>query len=204
MRLHRIMATAVLVLGCFSAKAESETGTLVVQVSPFTSEVDIKPKVASQLKTGGVEWGLQGNQMVVTLVNKRFVDFDINYMTRYGSTQTLQLPPGSYQLTTLGFEPHTAFSVEKVLAKSAYVNENIVSFDVVAGKTTTMKMDPIVVDQDNTIFVTYFIPTLFVTVANEDAATDSPTSSKRIPINVRGEQSVTWPDYKGKLKFVAQ
>lgn len=126
----RFALASVLLLGSFTSSAESETGTLVLDLKPFRSEVALKPKIESQLKTGGIEWGLRDGQMVVTMLNKRFVDFDVNYMTRFGSTQTLQVPAGSYRLTTVGFEPHTGFNVEKVVAKGAYVNRDVLSFTV--------------------------------------------------------------------------
>ena len=207
MHLSRVVVAVVLLLGCFSAGAEPTTGTFVVQISPFASEVPLKPKIEAQLKTGGVEWGLQGDQMVVSMVNKRFVDFDLNQMTRYGSQQTLQLAPGTYRLTTLGFEPRTAFSVEKALAKSAYVNENMVSFEVIAGKTTTMKIDPIIVDKDATLFLDYFIPTLFVSVSTDHGngtIEETTPAATAVAINLRGDKSVAWPAYHGKLKFAAK
>lgn len=199
------LATALL-LGSFICSAETGagTGTLVLDLKPFRSEVALKPKIESQLKTGGIEWGLRDGQMVVTLLNKRFVDFDVNYMTRYGSTQTLQLPAGTYRLTTVGFEPHTGFSVEKVLAKGAYVNPDVLSFTVEAGKTTTMTMEPLIVDEERTLFATFFTPTLFTTVAVEGSADTTAAPAEPVALNVRDERSISWPDYKGPLKFVAK
>ncbi|WP_447786391.1 hypothetical protein [Stenotrophomonas bentonitica] len=202
----RFALASVLLLGSFTSSAESETstGTLVLDLKPFRSEVALKPKIESQLKTGGIEWGLRDGQMVVTLLNKRFVDFDLNYMTRYGSTQTLQLPAGSYRLTTVGFEPHTGFNIDKVVAKGAYVNQDVLSFTVEPGKTTTMTMEPLIVDEERTLFVTFFIPTLFTTVAVEGSADTTAAPAEPVALNVRDERSISWPDYKGPLKFVAK
>jgi hypothetical protein len=202
----RIALASALILGSFTTSAETGTGTgtLVLDLKPFRSEVALKPKIESQLKTGGIEWGLRDGQMVVTLLNKRFVDFDVAYMTRYGSNQTLQLPAGSYRLTTIGFEPHTGFSVEKVLAKGAYVNQDVMAFTIEPGKTTTMVMEPLIVDEERTLFATFFTPTLFTTVSVEGTVDSGEKPADPVALNVRDDRSIAWPDYKGPLKFVAK
>ncbi|WP_315386535.1 hypothetical protein [uncultured Stenotrophomonas sp.] len=202
----RFALASALLLGSFTSSAETSTatGTLVLDLEPFRSEVALKPKIESQLKTGGIEWGLRDGQMVVTLLNKRFVDFDVSYMTRYGSNQTLQLPAGSYRLTTVGFEPHTGFSVEKVLAKGAYVNQDVMAFTIEPGKTTTMVMEPLIVDEERTLFATFFTPTLFTTVSVEGAVDTGEKPVDPVALNVRDDRSIAWPDYKGPLKFVAK
>lgn len=181
-----------------ASTATAATGMLVFDVLPFRSEVALKPKIENQLKTGGIEWGVKDGQLVVTMINKRFIDFDIAHMTRYGQSETLVLPAGEYRLTGVGLEMHTAFSVEKVLAKGGYVNEDVVVFTIEPGKTTKVTIDP-VIQKDNTFFVQWFMPALLTTVTPEAGTATSP----RV-INQREATSIAWPQYQGKLKFHAQ
>lgn len=177
-----------------AATNTAATGTLVLDVKPFQSEVALKPKIQSQLESGGIEWGIKDGQMVVPMINKRFVDFDVSHMTRYGRSETLQLPPGEYAITSIGLEMHTAFSPEKVLAKGAYVNQDVVKFTIEPGKTTTVTMLPIIA-RDMTFLVEWYMPALRTTVTT-DAGTTEP-----VAINVRGAGSIAWPAYDGALKF---
>ena len=174
------------------------TGTLVFDVLPFRSEIALKPKVESQLKSGAIEWGVKDGQIVITMVNKRFIDFDIAHMTRYGQSETVQLPAGEYRVTGLGLEMHTAFSVEKVLAKGAYVNEDILVLTIEPGKTTKLTIDPII-QKDNTFFVQFFMPALLTSITPPDGTATTP----RV-INQREATSIAWPQYNGTLKFRAK
>lgn len=83
-----------------SLPAQEANGTLSFDVKPFASE----------------------GQLVVSLVNKRFIRFDLPNMTRYGESRTLELPPGSYRVSCVGFVPEGGFSVDKALRKGAYFN----------------------------------------------------------------------------------
>ena len=179
------------------ALAPAATGTLVFDVKPFTSEVPLKKKIESQLQSGGLEWGVKDGQVVVAVLNKRFLDFDISHMTRYGQKETLQLPAGEYHVTCVGLEMHTAFSVEKVLAKGGFFNENILTFRIEEGKTTTLSINP-VIKKDMTFLIEWYMPALMTTIV-----TDAGSSEEKV-INVRQAGSIAWPDYHGPLKFVAK
>jgi hypothetical protein len=220
-RLFRAAVAALLVLGCSSAFAQAAsdgaapladagsrdttapasvapvaaTGTLKVDVLKFRSEVTLQRKVVSQLESGAVEWGIKDGLLVFSMVNKRFIDFDIAHMTRYGAAETLQLPAGTYRITGVGLEMHTAFSPEKILAKGAYVNEDVVTFTIEPGKTTTLTIDP-VIKADNTFFIKFFMPALVTTVTPEGGTPSQP----RI-LNQREATSIAWPQYNGALKF---
>ncbi|MBL8299708.1 MAG: hypothetical protein JNN30_15335 [Rhodanobacteraceae bacterium] len=193
----RAVLPAVLALTSLSVCAQQATGTLNFEVKPFTSEVELKPKIQSQLESGGIEWGVKDGQVVITMVNKRFVDFDISHMTRFGKSEQVTLPAGNYRVTAIGLEMHTAFSVEKVLNKGAYVNEDVLSFSIEEGKTTTLSVLP-VIRKDMTFFVKWYMPALLTSVV-----TDAGSGSEKV-INARGEGSIAWPKYSGALKFVAK
>ena len=196
-RPFRAAVLAVLFIVASPAFAQdAATGTLVLDVKPFQSEITLKPKIQSQLESGGIEWGLKDGKMVVPLINKRFVDFDISHMTRFGRSETLTVPAGEYTITSIGLEMHTAFSPEKVLAKGAYVNRDVLKFTVEPGKTTTVTMLPIIA-RDMTFLIEWYMPALRTTVTT-DAGTTEP-----VAINLRTDASIAWPAYDGALKFKA-
>ncbi|HMB56770.1 MAG TPA: hypothetical protein VKM35_06135 [Arenimonas sp.] len=70
----RALLALGLLLPGFAASAQQTTGTLVVDIPAFTSEITLKPKIKSQLDSGGLEWGQTGDRIVFTLLNKRFVN----------------------------------------------------------------------------------------------------------------------------------
>lgn len=177
--------------------ATAEPGTLVVDVKPFTSEKELPKKVASRLQSGALEWGIRDRQLVFTLVNKQFIDFPISHMTRYGQQETLSLPAGEYKVTGIGLEMTTSFSVEKVLERGAFVNEDVLMFRIEPGKTTTLSINPII-RRDATFAVNFWMPTLMTHAATETGNTQESA------LNTRGPSSIAWPDYTGPLKFVAK
>ena len=174
--------------------AAPTTGTLQLEIAAFTSEVTLKPKIQKQLASGGIEWGQKGDRIVFTYVNKRFLNFDIPFLTRFGETRKLELPEGDYAITCIGFLPATAFSVEKALSKGAYFNRNVMTVHVAAGKTTTLTMKPVIRKQA-TFFLTFFMPEMLAS-STLDGAT-----SPAISINEKSSASVKWDDYVGDLKF---
>ena len=81
-------------------------------------------KVEAQLRTGGVEWGVQDHLLVFSTVNKQFVNFPITHLSRFGQSETLSLPAGDYRVTGIGLEANFGFNVLKLLDKGAFVNED--------------------------------------------------------------------------------
>jgi len=177
-----------------SSRAQEARGTLVFDVKPFTSEVELKEKIEKQLKSGGFEWGTAAGQMVVSLVNKRFIKFDLPNFTRYGEKKTLEVDAGEYRLTCAGFVPEGGMSVEKALEKGAYFNVDTLIFRVKVGGTTTIEVHP-TIRKGRTFFLKFFLPELLVKV-DEDG-----TFSGEKVINERTDASIAWEDYKGPLKF---
>ncbi len=180
-----------------SLAAQETTGTLLFDVKPFTSEVKLKEKIEKQLKTGGIEWGTAEGQLVVSLVNKRFIRFELPNMTRYGESKTLELAPGSYRLSCVGFVPEGGFSVDKALKKGAYFNLDVLTFEVVAGKTTTMEVYP-TIKAESTFLLKFYVPQLFVKIVDEGVLRNEAV------INDRTAASIAWDDYDGPLKFTVE
>lgn len=195
----RSIGAAVLALSvCLSQHALAQaTGTLVFDSKPFTSEVELKPKIENQLKSGGLEWGVKGNELIVTLVNKRFINADIPNLTRYGERKEIQLPAGQYTLTCVGLIPEGGLSVDKVLSKGAYFNTDVMNFTIEPGQTTVLEVSS-VIRKENTFLLKFFVPEVSVNIIANDVEFGA------APINVRDDQSVAWDDYSGPLKFVAE
>ncbi|QDA56831.1 hypothetical protein [Thermomonas aquatica] len=190
-----LLALAMVCSG--NAHAQQETGKLVVDVAPFTSERELPKKVDKQLRSGGLEWGVKDGLVVFTMVAKQFIDYPINHMTRYGQSETLDLPAGDYRITGIGLEMTTSFSVQKILDKGAYVNEDVMTFRIEPGQTTTLHIKPVIY-KDATFAVNFWMPTLMASVATADGTATETALNKRI------ETSIAWPQYKGPLKFVAK
>ncbi|MEF9978870.1 MAG: hypothetical protein RR969_07495 [Thermomonas sp.] len=182
---------------CGNAWAQQETGTLVVNVAPFTSEKQLPKKVDKQLRSGGLEWGVKDGLLVFTMVAKQFIDYPINHMTRYGQSETLALPAGDYRITGIGLEMTTGFSVQKILDKGAFVNEDVMSFRIEPGQTTTLTIKPVIY-KDATFAVNFWMPTLLASVAAGTEPGAETALNKRIPT------SIAWPNYSGPLKFIAK
>jgi hypothetical protein len=169
----------------------------VFDSKPFTPEVELREKIEKQLKSGGLEWGIVGNELVVTFVNKRFINAEIPNLTRYGKRKEIHLPAGSYTLTCVGLVPEGGLSVEKVLSKGAYFNEDVLTFTIEPGQTTVLEVSS-VIRKENTFLLKFFVPEVSVSVVANGVAFEA------VPINVRGDVSVAWDDYSGPLKFVAE
>lgn len=172
-------------------------GTLIVEIEPFTSEKALPGKVEKQLKSGGLEWGIRDSQLVFTMVGKQFVDFPISHMTRYGQNEQLKLPAGEYKVTGIGLEMSAGFSVQKILDRGAFVNENVLSFQIEPGQTTTLNILP-VIKRDGAFVVDFWMPTLLA------KTTSASSTSPEMALNVRGDSSIAWPQYTGPLKFIAK
>jgi hypothetical protein len=180
-----------------AARAQDANGTLTVNIAQFTSERELPKKVDKQLRSGGLEWGVKDGLIVFTLVNKQFIDFPINHMTRYGQSESLPLPAGDYRITGIGLEMSAGFNVQKLLDRGAFVNENVLSFRIEPGKTTTLNIRPVIY-KDAAFVVNFWMPSLMASVQSEAG------NGEEKALNVRNATSIAWPQYGGPLKFVAK
>lgn len=175
--------------------SQETQGTLIVDLKAFVSDIKLKKKVLKQLESGALEWGITDNQFVTTLANKRFIDFDIPYMTRYGTTKEIKLKPGKYTITCVGFKYKGGLSVKKVLKKAAFFNIDELSFEILEGKTTTLEILP-KIEKSSAFFMKVYSPDLFVTITEDDQV-----KVNNKVISIRHEKSINWNDYDGPLKF---
>jgi len=188
----------LIILAVFIAPIPAEsapTGTLVVDVQEYTSQVKIKKKVAKQLKHGGVVWGLSDHLLIVSLVNKQYVKPKLSNMTRYGEQNELGLEAGEYKITCIGFlHKKTSGDVDKVLSKSAFFNEEVMTFTILPDKTTTLEIVPVIKKQ-KAFLTNMFAPEYTVRVIEDGIEKAEAIISQRTGL------SVAWDDYSGPLKF---
>ena len=169
-------------------------GTLALNIAPFESEVKLKDKIRKQLEGGGMEWGLAGNRMVITAVNKQYVGPTINQLTRFGTGTTMNLPAGEYHISVVGMIYEGGMSVSKVLSKGGYFNENVMTFRIEDGQTTTLDVRPVIRPSSGAL-LKVFMPEYMAKVTRGSEV------SGEISLNGRTDKSVAWDDYNGDLKF---
>jgi hypothetical protein len=190
---------ALLAVGA-TCLAQAATGTVVMEVERLQSDVALSTELQEQIKTGGVDWGINGNELVLTVVDPRYLEFDYRFRTRYGYRNAVQLPPGTYHLTAVSREPRRSYSEERLLNRATFVNKQVATFTVEAGKTVTVNVQPVILD-DDALVPAVFIPTLFASVSQDDAPPGA-KSARNVPVTLRDGNSIPWPDYRSPIKFI--
>lgn len=197
----RTLLAAALLAGSFACLAQAATGTLVMEVDKLQSEVPLSKDLQELIRTGGVDWGIKGNELVLTVVDTRYLDFDYGFTTRYGYRHALQLPVGTYRITAVSREPRRSYSEQRLLDRATFVNRNVASFTIEAGKTVTVRVGPVILDED-ALNPAVFIPTLFASVSSADGDAPGSAAPRRKAVTLRDNTSTAWPDYRGPIKFI--
>ncbi|WP_217538580.1 hypothetical protein [Stenotrophomonas sp. GbtcB23] len=197
----RTLLAAALLSGSFACLAQAATGTLVMEVDKLQSEVPLSKELQELIRTGGVDWGIKGNELVLTVVDTRYLDFDYGFTTRYGYRHALQLPVGTYRITAVSREPRRSYSEQRLLDRATFVNRNVASFTIEAGKTVTVRVGPVIMDED-ALNPAVFIPTLFASVSSADGGAPGGAAPRRKAVTLRDNSSTAWPDYRGPIKFI--
>lgn len=197
----RTLLAAALLTGSFACLAQTATGTLVMEVDKLQSEVPLSKELQELIRTGGVDWGIKGNELVLTVVDTRYLDFDYGFTTRYGYRHALQLPVGTYRITAVSREPRRSYSEQRLLDRATFVNRNVASFTIEAGKTVTVRVGPVIMDED-ALNPAVFIPTLFASVSSADGDAPGGAAPRRKAVTLRDNTSTAWPDYRGPIKFI--
>lgn len=197
----RTLLAAALLSGSFACLAQAATGTLVMEVDKLQSEVPLSKDLQELIRTGGVDWGIKGNELVLTVVDTRYLDFDYGFTTRYGYRHALQLPVGTYRITAVSREPRRSYSEQRLLDRATFVNRNVASFTIEAGKTVTVRVGPVIMDED-ALNPAVFIPTLFAGVSSADGDAPGGAAPRRKAVTLRDNTSTAWPDYRGPIKFI--
>ncbi|MGV6489467.1 MULTISPECIES: hypothetical protein [Stenotrophomonas] len=197
----RTLLAAALLSGSFACLAQTATGTLVMEVDKLQSEVPLSKELQELIRTGGVDWGIKGNELVLTVVDTRYLDFDYGFTTRYGYRHALQLPVGTYRITAVSREPRRSYSEQRLLDRATFVNRNVASFTIEAGKTVTVRVGPVIMDED-ALNPAVFIPTLFASVSSADGDAPGGAAPRRKAVTLRDNSSTAWPDYRGPIKFI--
>jgi hypothetical protein len=176
-----------------------QSGTLVFSVKDYTSDAKMPKNIVKNLEHGGFRWGVLDKTLLIPMVNEKFVKADTPYLTHFGDQKTLALEPGQYTIACIGFELSLSPDVDKALAKGAFFNNDVVTFTVLPGKTTTLEISPVyqAESQGHVLAkVTMFTPDLKVRVLE-----DGTPKGEDVVISRRTAKSVAWDDYHGPLKF---
>jgi len=177
-----------------------QSGTLVFDLKNYKSEAKMSKKDQKGLEHAGLKWGMFDNSVLISFVNEKYVKADLSYLTRFGEQKKLEMKPGQYTITCIGFEfDSTSTDPDKNLAKSGFFNNDFVTFTVLPGKTTTLEISPIYEAESQwrvLTKVTIFLPDLKVRVLE-----DGTPKGEDVVINRRTAKSVAWNDYHGPLKF---
>jgi len=176
------------------ARAQGTTGTLVLDMKSATTDTHLSKGVKNRLENAGLEWGVADGKVVFTIVNKRFVNFNLAQFTRFGEMTTVAVPAGEYTLTCIGFiNEGGLLNPEKALDRGAYVNADVVTFRIELGATTTLSVQPVMQKQAGAL-VNLFMPDLLVS---------PPGGGDPVRVNERTDRSLPWSTYAGLLKLPA-
>jgi hypothetical protein len=130
-------------LGLMQPAFGQESGTLVFDLKNYTSEAKLPKRSQKSLEHAGIRWGLLDHSLLIPLVSERDVKADTPYLTRFGEQKTLDIKAGQYTITCIGWEfDSISRDQDKNLAKDAFFNTDVVTFDVQPGKTTTLQIVP--------------------------------------------------------------
>jgi hypothetical protein len=175
--------------------ADPPTGTLVLDVLPYESEVKLKKNIRAQFDRGGIEWGILENELVISLVSRQYVGADLPQLTRYGQQDSLELPAGEYRITCIGLTLESmSRSVDELLSKSAYFNKDILNFSILPGQTTRLAVHSLIRKQKAGFLLKAFSPQLKI------AVDDGREDERETVISDRIASSIPWDRYSGPLK----
>jgi hypothetical protein len=190
----------VAALGALRPVSAQQSGNLVFDLKNYTSAAKLPKNAQKSLEHAGILWGMLDNTLVIPMVDSKYVKADVPNLTRFGEQKTLELKPGTYTITCIGYEfSSTSRDIDKVLAKSAFFNNDVVTFSVLPGKTTTLEISPIYEAESQWRVLskfTFFLPDLKIHVLE-----DGIPKGEDIVVNRRTDKSVAWDDYHGPLKF---
>ena len=192
------------VLGALHPMFAQQTGTLVVDMKNFTFGEKVPAKAQKNIQMalghGGLQWGMVDRTLLIPMVNESFVKVDGLYLTRFGEQKRLELVPGDYTITCIGYEfAGNSTDMDKVLSKDAFFNLNVLKFTILPGKTTTIEVSSNYMPQSAWFRLakqTFYIPDITVRVLE-----DGVQMGDAMVISQRTKSSVVWDDYHGPLKF---
>jgi len=194
------VCAALTVVGDARSLLAQESGTVVVDVKNYTSAVKIPKNTQKRFQHAGIQWGMLDNAVIFTFVGQNFVKARISNFTRFGEQQTLDLKPGQYTITCIGYEwGSTSKDPDKNLSKSGFFNNDVVTFTVLPGKKTTLEVSPIYVTEAQWFLwakMNLYIPDLKVRMV-----VDGTPTGDAVVISKRTDKSVAWDNYHGPLKF---
>ncbi len=184
------------VIGLISgaAIASEPAGMLVVDVLDYESNVKLKKNIRRQLDNGFLRWTVVDDELVIPLVDERFVEPEFPHATRWGERDELSLPAGDYRLTCIGYEQkELSRDPQEVLAEGAYFNLDIMTFAVRPEQTTRVEILPRF-RKTGGFLLKVFVPHLHVKIYEGEELVGEKV------VSVRSDESIRWDEYTGPLK----
>ena len=177
-----------------------QSGTLVFDLKEYTSNAKMPKNAQKELEHAGIHWGMLNNTLLIPMVNQKYVKAETPYLTRFGEQKTLEMKAGSYTITCIGYEIRSGSgNIDKVLAKNAFFNNDVVTFTVLPGKITTLEISPVYQAESKWVVLTKF--TMFLPDLKVQVLEDGKLNGEEVVISQRTAKSVAWDDYHGPLKF---
>jgi len=175
--------------------SQEPNGALIFRLLNYKSDVKLKKNVTKQLEHAYIVWSIMDNTLVITEVSQKYINLKNPKSTRLGEEEKLELPPGKYAVSCVGyvFEKNSS-DIDKALSKNAFFNLEIIYFNILPGKSTEIIILP-VYQKDVIWSHQLYLPDLYMKVFEE---------GKEIieyQIDKKTEKSILWSDYKGPLKF---
>lgn len=193
--IHRLMMLVMFIVFLIQGFSQEHKGTLIFRVLNYETNVRLKDNITKQLKHAALEWCIFDNTLIITQVSQKFVKLTNPKRTLFGEEEKLELPPGVYTVTCIGYQPRSSSSnIDKVLTKSAYFNLEILSFNILPEKTTQLIILPIYQKQE-TWGLTMYVPDYHMKIFEDGK------EITECQINKKTEKSILWDNYTGPLKF---
>lgn len=195
-----VISLGIISLAAVQPLLSQQTGTLVVQMKNYTSDVKLSKKIQTQLEHAGLPWGIVKNTLLIPLVNQKFVKVETLNLTRFGEQKTIDVPPGDYAITCIAHEFNSnSTNVDKFLSRNAYFNLDVLKFTILPGKTTTVVITPNYKTQSAWFRLSK--ETMYIPEVSVQVLMDGTPTGEAVVVNKRMDKSVAWDDYKGPLKF---
>ncbi len=187
-------------VGLAATALGQQNGTLVVDLKAYTSNAKIPKNTQKELEHAGIHWGLLDNALVIPMVNQKYVKAETPYLTRFGEQKSLEVKAGRYTISCIGYEIRSSSrDIDKVLSKNAFFNDDVMTFTVQPGKTTTLEISPVYEAESKWVMPSKF--TMYMPDLKVQVVEDGTPKGDDVVISQRTDKSVAWDDYHGPLKF---
>ena len=202
-RLKYILIGVVLALTALCAAPPvfgEQSGTLVLHLMNYTSDTNIPKNNRKALEHSGIQWGMSENTLLISFVAQNFIKAEIPYITRFGEQRTLELKPGRYTITCIGYQFNSTSSDRIRLSRSP------LSLITTSSRLMCCRARQ---PRSRSIRITLLSRSGAFGQSSNCSSRNSKYACSRmghrqgddLVVNRRTDKSVAWDDYHGPLKF---